>query len=90
MKENNFSLRYCVAHVEGFRRSQRCNLRLMLKRSFRLIYIYGVLDCFKLFQVVSVMEITGGFGFNPVLSPAVCTLFEYLSKPEYGIHQMNQ
>ncbi|CAF4534955.1 unnamed protein product, partial [Rotaria magnacalcarata] len=43
---------------------------LMLKRSFRLIYIYGVLDCFKLFQVVSVMEITGGFGFNPVLSPA--------------------
>ncbi|CAF4173132.1 unnamed protein product, partial [Rotaria magnacalcarata] len=53
---------------------------LMLKRSFRLI----------LFQVGSIMEITGGFGFNPVLSPAVCTLFEYFSKPEYGIHQMNQ
>ncbi|CAF4098831.1 unnamed protein product, partial [Rotaria magnacalcarata] len=52
----------------------------MLKRSFRLI----------LFQVGSIMEITGGFGFNPVLSPAVCTLFEYFSKPEYGIHQMNQ
>ncbi|CAF3383026.1 unnamed protein product, partial [Rotaria socialis] len=40
--------------------------------------------------VGSIMEITGGFGFNPVLSPAVCTLFEYFSKPEYGIHQMNQ
>ncbi|CAF5007030.1 unnamed protein product, partial [Rotaria socialis] len=67
-------------------RPQRCNFRLMLKRSFRLIYIWS----FRLFQVVSIMEITGGFGFNPVLSPAVCTLFEYFSKPEYGIHQMNQ
>ncbi|CAM2723152.1 unnamed protein product, partial [Rotaria socialis] len=70
----------------------------MLKRSFRLIYIWSFRlfqvvsskRIVKLFQVVSIMEITGGFGFNPVLSPAVCTLFEYLSKPEYGIHQMNQ
>ena len=28
--------------------------------------------------------------FNPLLPPAVCTLFEYFSKPEYGIRQMNQ
>ncbi|CAF4247745.1 unnamed protein product, partial [Rotaria magnacalcarata] len=52
--------------------------KLMLIRSFRLC------------QVVLIMEITGGFGFNPVLSPAVCILFKYFSKPEYGIHQMNQ
>ncbi|CAF4192210.1 unnamed protein product, partial [Rotaria magnacalcarata] len=31
---------------------------------------YGVLDCFKLYQVVSIMEITGGFDFNLVLSAA--------------------
>ncbi|CAF4791344.1 unnamed protein product, partial [Rotaria socialis] len=38
----------------------------MLICSFR----YGVLDCFKQknSEVVSIMEITGGFGFNPVLS----------------------
>ncbi|CAF5139238.1 unnamed protein product, partial [Rotaria magnacalcarata] len=48
----------------------------------------GVLG--KLFQVVPIMEITSGFDFNPVLPPPLCTLFEYSSKPEYVIHQMNQ
>ncbi|CAF5137862.1 unnamed protein product, partial [Rotaria magnacalcarata] len=33
---------------------------------FRLMLIC----CFRLCQVVPIMEITGGFGFNPVLSPA--------------------
>ncbi|CAF5066343.1 unnamed protein product, partial [Rotaria magnacalcarata] len=36
---------------------------LMLKRSFRLIYIYGVLDCFKLFQVVSSCFSYGNHGW---------------------------
>ncbi|CAF4101051.1 unnamed protein product [Rotaria magnacalcarata] len=52
----------------------------------------GVLNCFKYknSDVVAMMEITSDFGFNPVLPPPLCTLFEYFSKPEYGIHQMNQ
>ncbi|CAM4818711.1 unnamed protein product [Rotaria magnacalcarata] len=58
--------------------------RLMLICCFR----YGVLDCFKLYQVVSIMEITGGFDFNLVLSAAVSSNKVFKVNTECGELQM--
>ncbi|CAF4862902.1 unnamed protein product, partial [Rotaria magnacalcarata] len=66
-------------------RPQRGNFWLMLIRSFRSIWRWRV----RLFQVVPVMNIRGSVDFNRLVPSGVCTLFEYFSKPEYGIHQMN-
>jgi hypothetical protein len=35
-------------------------------------------------------KVPSKISFNLLVPSAVCTLFEYFSKPEYGIHQMNQ
>ncbi|CAF4490469.1 unnamed protein product, partial [Rotaria socialis] len=57
----------CCQFCEGLR-LQRCNFRLMLLRSFR----DGVLDCskYKNSDVISIMEITDGVGFNRLVPSA--------------------
>ncbi|CAF4480367.1 unnamed protein product, partial [Rotaria magnacalcarata] len=56
--QNSHVSRFISTLPSVMERPQSKNFRLMLIRSFRLC------------QVVLIMEITGGFGFNPVLSPA--------------------
>ncbi|CAF3940042.1 unnamed protein product [Rotaria magnacalcarata] len=64
----DFLFQLCCQFWEGLR-LQRCNFRLMLIRRFR----DGVLHCFKYknSEIISIMEITDGVGFNRLV-PSAC------------------